>query len=294
SESEDGELYDNHEQACKKFFNIQKSFPSTAAAKLDGLKGKKGEVYDITGLNALNVIAMIASIINNRDKWKTNKIFYFLITKSSKLFKIKALPSDDQPGNGLVYPMFLNNGKYVEEKSTPDYEGITKELCEAKTSIQEFAEAIQKLFKNNLCFTHDEPAIGATASPGKTDYDDLPQRMSRVSLDPSKKLLFEKVYFLLLFEIARRLSGSNNKTDEGEQLDNLPVGSAIARKILLALDVKNKEDGEKTEILKKELTSLFDCFKYDASTRKDYIKEIIKYPAPNHLSCEAELSYMFL
>ena len=188
--------------------------------------------------------------------------------------------------------MCLRDQKYVEEFSAKSYNAIKTELIQEKISLGEFAEAIQKLFKNNIGITGDESAIAGEATPRETDLDAMQSGMSRISLDASKMSIIGKVFFLLLFEIARQLSLRDDKTPDGKQYDCLPVGSAIARKIsrILAPSAENQE----IERLKEGITSLFNCFKKFWLKRKKAIKKLINDdPAVTRGSCREVLKEMF-
>jgi hypothetical protein len=287
-------LYSAQEEACKKLFDkdrLKNDFykdvklaPAEKPEELEYKDGEIGEVYDITGLSAIEVISVVTVIINDSDKYKrptptvpnvtkTVKTFYFLIKpknnedEAGKMFKLKANPTKNQPGNGAVCVMRFKAGKrnkYCAQRFK-SYKKIIEELFQAKTQPRKFANIIQKLFKDNSDIGQADPAIAET-------------------------------YFLLLFEIARRLSNKEDKTPEGERLDDLPIGSAIARIIELLLDAKGENEDEK--YLKKELESCCCCFKYKASGREKKIKEINKATTgtakiPSLSFCENELEEMY-
>jgi hypothetical protein len=234
-------LYSAQEKACKKLFDkdrlkndFVKLAPAEKPEELEYKDGEIGEVYDITGLSAIEVISVVTVIINDPDKYKRPtptvpnvtkavlKTFYFLIKSKNnedgagKMFKLKANPTKNQPGNGAVCVMRFKAGKrnkYCAQRFK-SYKKIIEELVQAKTQPRKFANIIQKLFKDNSDIGQADPAIAET-------------------------------YFLLLFEIARRLSNKEDKTPEGERLDDLPIGSAIARIIELLLHAKGENEDEK-------------------------------------------------
>lgn len=224
-------LYLAQEEACEVFFQVTP--PIKKIKKPDELKykkGKDGEVYDITGQSAIDVIATITGIINDPSKWptesskgvektssagkqpgkntpnvkKTVKDFYFVINPGNKgkdtctMFKLRPNPkSRNQPANGIISIMYLN-GEGYQSRRPKSYSALIEDLVQAHISPKKLAKVIQKLFKDNSEILQKHAAIA-------------------------------EMYFLLLFEIARRLSREKNKTEEGERLDKLPIGSAIVR-----------------------------------------------------------------
>ena len=82
------------------------------------------------------------------------------------------------------------------------YEELNGALKAHYKNTKEFANDIKQLLKNNV------------------EIDDLPEATI-------------EAYMILLFEIARRLVQSESPSDKKEQLDILPIGSAIARMIQL-------------------------------------------------------------
>ena len=269
-------LYNTHVEACKIFFDptrLEKEYEARETTESELNKRFKTKVvYDITGLSAIKVIAVITSIINDGSKWPTigsTKTFYFFIKCKEKevayrIFKLLAQPSDKQPGNGFVNVLRLANEKCCV-KGLHKYDTINKAL--ANTLPSPFAEVIKKLFKDNSEIAQLENAVA------------------------EKKEGITEVYFLLLFEIARRLSNEKDKTQEGKALDDLPIGSAIAKKIK-TLAAKSETTG-----LEAELTSLSHCFKFGSKDRKKSLQQLLQSDAAGRhttpRSCKNELEHMF-
>ena len=258
-------LYLAQEEACRQFFNAK--YPIGETEKPDELKYKNGEdgkVYDITGLCAIEVIATIIKIINDPSKWPTEtsmvkKTFYFLVKSKNngkepyRMFKLRANPTKNQPGNGVVSIMYLKGKKCKQYQSRrpKTYRALIEDIFQANTPTENFAKVIQKLFKDNSEIAQQDTAIS-------------------------------EMYFLLLFEIARRRSNKEYKTDEGKRLDELPIGSAIVQIIKLLGATDKNED---SEYLKKKLECYFYCFKTRASARKKAIIKLNDETKSKLLSC---------
>jgi len=168
---------------------------------VDTLKVPKvSDAFDITGKSAAHVIAIFKLIVNNRKgqyKFSKEKAFTFNIGKPPAFisFKLKAKPTDDQPGNGV----FRVRRNHVKKRKCHKYdEELVKELTKWYPNTKVFAEEIQRFFKDN---------------------SDLPQSGNEIIQD---------VYILLLFEVGRRLvKDSEEHTDRKKALDNLPMSQAI-------------------------------------------------------------------
>ena len=113
------------------------------------------------------------------------------------------------------------------------------------------------------------------------------------------RVTFE-AYMLWLFEIARRSVVSvKNPTDEKKQLDNLPIGSAIARLVKL-LDLGNEKICSFDDVFHPK--GKFHCFKGNAMERRKAIDEINKTTLERRKEIDGinekthfqELSEMFL
>jgi hypothetical protein len=301
----DNDPYEMCQKACKTFFNTKRLkdlYENNLEVKPSEVQYKDKKVresYDITGLDALQVIAVIIAIINDPEKWTYGKIFYFFIkTKKrneddsvddssvddssvddssvddssvddssvddsidysmDKIFKLKRIITDNQPGNGLVSVLHWSSVTEEYDDWGKSHATINKALTQTCTSPKTFANVIQKLFKDN----------------------------SEIGLQED---IIAEEYFLLLFEIARRLSNKKNKTEEGKALDDLPIGSAIARKIK-TLAAKSGKTGLEAEL--KSLSGCFTCRR--SNSRKTRIKLVIQSDADESpttpRSCEEELA----
>ena len=175
-----------------------------------------------------------------------------------KIFKLKRIITDNQPGNGLVSVLHWSSVTEEYDDWGKSHATINKALTQTCTSPKTFANVIQKLFKDN----------------------------SEIGLQED---IIAEEYFLLLFEIARRLSNKKNKTEEGKALDDLPIGSAIARKIK-TLAAKSGKTGLEAEL--KSLSGCFTCRR--SNSRKTRIKLVIQSDADESpttpRSCEEELA----
>ena len=219
-------VFDCQVDACKEFF--QDTLPCGVFRLIPPEKRTKnmtkfaGPIYDITGFDARQVVAVLSDIVNNKCPkfpWEINKTFYLLIQSSNpqdeleELFKLRARPTKNQPGNGIVF--LRPRGKERFKQSAKKYDelnGALKAFYDRYQIIngwfiippgtKSFAVHTMLLFQNNA-------QIG-----------DLPQAT------------FE-VYMILLFEIARRLVTVVDPTGMKMKLDVLPIGSAIARVVQL-------------------------------------------------------------
>ena len=295
SREENDSLYFAQEKACEIFFQVTHS--TEKIKKPDELRyddGRDGEVYDITGQSAIDVIATIIGIINDPSKWpsppenskgmettssarkqpeenttnesKTVKDFYFIINPENKgkdsctMFKLRPNPSRNQPGNGIISIMYLEGECYQSKPKS--YSALIEDLVKAKISPKQLAKVIKKLFKDNSEIEQKHAAIA-------------------------------EMYFLLLFEIARRRSREKNKTEEGKLLDKLPIGSAIVGII--------KQLSETDENLKEILQRHCNCFKGYASRREESMialndKNRNKLPSNSKITvnfCVKELEGMY-
>ena len=212
-------------EACKTFFKDELpggEFKLIAKKdRPDNMKEFKGPIFDITGFDAQQVVAVLSDIVNKKCPyypWENNKNFYLWIrSKHSKasqiwqanfgaLFRLKARPTKDEPGNAIV--KLRPRGQTNFEGSAKTYENLNGALKahyateDFATDTTSFAKHIKKLFKNNA------------------QIDDIPQATMLA-------------YMILLFEIARRLVTTENPSERKEELDGLPIGSAIARLVKL-------------------------------------------------------------
>ena len=163
---------------------------------VDGLKiPKASNTWNITGKSAAHVIAIFKSMVNNREGrygYSTGRVFTFNIGNPPTIkFKLKANPTSDQPGNGII----IRNGIPLS------YASVTEKLNWLyKDSTDTFARDIKLVFKDN---SH---LLGCGNE------------------------VIQDVYILLLFEIGRRLvKDGKNPTDGKKALDNLPISGAITK-----------------------------------------------------------------
>ena len=168
---------------------------------VDALKvPKASNTWNITGKSAAHVIAIFKSMVNNREGrygYSRGKVFTFKIGNPPTIkFKLKANPTSDQPGNGII----IRNGIPLS------YASVTEKLnwLYHKDSTDSFATDIKLAFKDNS------------------------------NLLGCGNEVIQDVYILLLFEIGRRLvKDGKNPTDGKKALDNLPISGAITKIVKL-------------------------------------------------------------
>ena len=206
-------VFKQQEEACTKFFrdNLPKDVlePMPEEKRPENTKKFKGPVYDITGFDAVNVVALLSDIVNDKDQFTTNKTFYLLLQNShgskpddkiEELFRLKARPTENQPGNGIVLLRPKRKKLFKDARKYDELEGVLEEHY--KEDTKKFAQDIRNLFQNNSVATDDFQA------PVET-------------------------YMILLFEIARRLVTVGKPSEKKKEFDVLPIGSAIARLVKL-------------------------------------------------------------
>ena len=201
------------QEACTKFFrdNLPKDVlkPVPEEKRPENTKKFKGSVYDITGFDAVNVVALLSDIVNDKEQFTKNKTFYLLLQNShgskpddkiEELFRLKARPTENQPGNGIVLLRPKRKKLFKDARKYDELEGVLEEHY--KEDTKKFAQDIRNLFQNNSVATDDFQA------PVET-------------------------YMILLFEIARRLVTVGKPSEKKKEFDVLPIGSAIARLVKL-------------------------------------------------------------
>lgn len=199
--------------------------------------------YNITGMSAARVIAILKSIVNNRKedyKYKGDTLFTFNIGNSPTTrisFSLEANPTLHQPGNGVIYRTGQRDDSYLYDDE------FVRQLNEKyPTSTKEFAQHIKRVFKNNLALLKDE-----------------------------NNTIIQHVYFLLLFEIGRRLvKDDQNSTPKRRDLDNLRISEAIT--IIVEL-FENKACSFKDVFLKK---GKYHCFSGEEGDRQTAITSLLK------------------
>ena len=256
------DLYNSQVTACQKFFgeklsNVPERKLLTGKKRPENMRSlEDGPIYlnDITGCDARKVIAVLVDIVNDREKFKAGQNFYLVLRNTvqpkdnqiEELFRLRANPRNDQPGNGRVFK--LPRGKTEFEENAKSYQAI-KEALQAhyKKDTTSFAKRIKKLFQNNAEFNSDFPEVTMEA------------------------------YMLLLFEVARRLVELENPSELKKKYDKLPIGSAIAR------IVKLLEYGEEKSTFEHVFSNdgKFHCFTKLPPDRKKAIDEINKAASVN-------------
>ena len=217
------------------------------------------DTYDITGKSAAQVIAILKSVVNNRKQYEYKKgrkeqVFTFniyLVGQPKISFELKAMPSTDQPGNGVIWrkdPNDLNNrisyryNKTLVNKLEKQYSNNTKK----------FAQDIKRVFKNNS------------------------------ELFNCGNEIIKDVYFLLLFEIGRRLvKDAPNYSLKKRNLDNLQISEAITKIVKL---FEEKACGFKDVFLQNER---YHCFSGEPDERREAIRAL-QFKEIKELFCEKE------
>ena len=259
-------VFNGQKEACGNFFRnnlpVDESEPVSKEKKPKNVRQLKGHVYDITGFDAEKVVALLSRIVNDRQEFKPDKTFYLLLNSHEpgqddnreKFFKFAPNPTIDQPGNAMVSRGLEEGLTYNElnEDLKSKYNGNTKS----------FAQHIKKLFQNN---------------------SKVPENCPQATFE---------VYILLLFEIARRLVREDAPTEKKEKLDDLPIGSAIAR------SVKLLELGSKTCSFNDVFCSSSDkfyCYAREPEERETAIRRINKtaHSQIGQMNHREELEKMF-
>ena len=260
-------VFNGQKEACGNFFrnNLPEdvSKPVREDKRPQNLRKLEGHVYDITGFDAEKVVALLSRIVNDRQEFKEGKTFYLLLNShgprqddnGEKFFKFAPKPSIDQPGNAMVS---RGLGKGLT------YEKLNAEL-ESKydKNTQLFAQHIKSLFQDNS-----------------------------VVLENCPQATFE-VYILLLFEIARRLVRENAPTTKKEKLDDLPIGSAIARSVKL-LELGKKETCSFDDVFCFSSDNFY-CYTGEPEDREEAIRRINKtaHSQIEQMNHREELEKMF-
>ena len=205
--------------------------------------------FDITRWNAKSVIGLLKSIVNDRENYIENSTFTFKITQTSGSgisFKLVALPSQDQPGNGkITTDISANiNGSLSHKKLCEKLKGHYKD------DTRSFAKHIKNVFANNSKI-FEVPEVTRSA------------------------------YMILLFEIGRRLVIDDEKSSDGKKaFDKLPIASAITK--LVKLMEANRCTFEDV-FLKDHAGLKLHCFSRDSDVRKKAISTIDYYHALNEI-----------
>ena len=259
-------VFNGQKEACGNFFRnnlpVDESEPVSKDKRPQNLRKLEGHVYDITGFDAEKVVALLSRIVNDRQEFKPDKTFYLLLNSHEpgqddnreKFFKFAPNPTIDQPGNAMV-------SRGLEEGLT--YNELNADLkSKYNGNTKSFAQHIKKLFQNN---------------------SKVPENCPQATFE---------VYILLLFEIARRLVREDAPTEKKQKLDDLPIGSAIAR------SVKLLELGSKTCSFNDVFCSSSDkfyCYAREPEERETAIRRINKtaHSQIGQMNHREELEKMF-
>ena len=250
----DADVYDRQVKAHKIFFEDKLPRDFKPLPKEDWPSSMptdcEGNVYDITSFDGQQVVAVLSLIVNDRTQFKEGETFYLLIRNSSEdhseeaqyepLYRLSALPTNDQPGNGIVVLRPKHSVEFPE-RGGKRYGALGAALkIYYKINTTSFAEDIKKLFKGN------------------TQNKDIPEATM-------------EAYMILLFEIARRLVKNillKNPSEKKKEFDGLPIGNAVARLInLLELGISSFDDVFSSK-------GRFHCFKGEPHERRKAIETI--------------------
>ncbi|XP_015779412.1 PREDICTED: uncharacterized protein LOC107357284 [Acropora digitifera] len=167
---------------------------------VDGLEvPEASNTYNITGKSAAHVIAILKSIVNREGRYgyRKGKVFIFKIENPPTIsFSLRANPTDHQPGNGVI-----------SIKSQSDVYRYNQDLVDQlngqySSNTRKFAQDIKLVFKNN-------------------------SELLKLLKDEENQII-QHVYFLLLFEIGRRLvKDGQESTPEKKDFDKLRISEAI-------------------------------------------------------------------
>ena len=221
------------------------------------LEDWEGTLYDITGFYGQQVVALHSQIVNDREHFTKNKTFYLLIrdslednsqAKFEELFRLQARPfPPDQPGNGIVF-LRERGKKRFKRGSGTSYQDLNSDLeyyydkLDDKgklmfSDITSFARDMKQLLKNNSQINKFPPPTAES-------------------------------YMILVFGIGRRLVKIEKPSERKKALDELPIGSAIARFINL-LELR-KSSFKEVFLAKKK----FHSFEGEREVRRKAIEEI--------------------
>lgn len=241
-------VFKKQKKACGKFFreNLPEdvSKPVREDKRPQNLRELEGHVYDITGFDAEKVVALLSRIVNDRQEFIEGKTFYLLLNSpgprqddnGEKFFTFKPYPFKHQPGNAIV-------SRGLEEGRR--YDNLSADLkSKYNGNTQLFAQHIKSLFQDNSVVLENDP---------QATYD---------------------VYILLLFEIARRLVKENAPTEKKKKLDDLPIGSAIARSVKL-LELGKEETCSFDDVFCFSSDNFY-CYVGDPEVREKAIRRINK------------------
>ena len=206
---------------------------------------KASNTYNITGKSAAQVIAILKSMVNRKGKlfgYRHGKEFTFNICRDDQpkiSFQFKEVVYEDQPGNGFIWRKDPNN---LNKRIIYSYnETLVNKLEEQySNNTEKFAQDIKRVFKNNSELLQGENEI------------------------------IKDVYFVLLFEIGRRLVKDDpESTLRKKEFDNLRISEAIT-KIVKLFD--NEACRFEDVFIKGKK---FHCFSGEPKTRQDAISHLL-------------------
>ena len=155
--------------------------------------------YNITGKSAAHVIAILKSIVNREGRYgyRKGKVFIFEIGNPPTIsFSLRANPTDHQPGNGVI------SIKSQRDAYRYDQDFVDQLNKQYSSNTRKFAQDMKLVFKNN-------------------------SELLKLLKDEENQII-QHVYFLLLFEIGRRLVKDGQKsTSKKKDFDKLRVSEAI-------------------------------------------------------------------
>lgn len=150
-----------------------------------------------------DVLGLLHNTVNSARFRKMNQTFYFVMALSNDsskyVIRLKSRGTRHQPGNGIVSMRSKNKPKFSDAHLYDEIIGI---LEAKKIDGPKLAESLRIL--NRSC--------------GDKEVEDE---------------IIHELYFLLLFEITRRMVDCKDKTHDAEVYDSLPIAIAVARLILL-------------------------------------------------------------
>ena len=167
------------------------------------------DTYNITGKSAAQVIAILKSMVNRKGKgfsYRHGKVFTFNICRDDQpkiSFQLKAIFYEDQPGNGFIS---RRDPRDRRESLSIKYDNVLVDKLKDQYSsdTKKFAQDIKRVFKDNSELLQWENEI------------------------------IQDVYFLMLFEIGRRLVKDDpESTLRKKKLDNLRISEAITKIVKL-------------------------------------------------------------
>ena len=175
---------------------------------LDKWEVPAASTYDITGMSAAHVIAIFKSLVNRKGRhgYRTGKVYTFNICHEDQpkiSFQLKVKFFKDQPGNGFIWRKDPRNPR---KSIKYNYDNVLVDKLKEQylNGTKKFAQDIKRVFKDNSKLLQWENEI------------------------------IKDVYFLLLFEIGRRLVKDKPKSTRRKRaLDNLRISEAITKIVKL-------------------------------------------------------------